>query len=157
MLRRRRAAWPWVRLCFRPVRATPWLWPARCLYLSLCGAAEEAELLREMATVESGWVPVISTALSLGTRSRQCAPCACLSPGGLCWLGAHRCQYESPAGPGSHWWNGDVRGSASTPAQHGGLLPQALRDKEWRSRCHQRERERELEWLTNVGRYCHDR
>lgn len=51
---RHRAVWLWVRVCIHPVSPIPWRWPAPCLYLCLCGAAEEAELLRETATVENG-------------------------------------------------------------------------------------------------------
>lgn len=51
--------------------------------------------------------------------------CVCLLVG-LCWPGAHRCQYEGSAGPRSHWWDGNVWGPASTPSQHRGLLSQAM-------------------------------
>lgn len=81
--------------------------------------------------------------------------CVC-SSGGLCWLRAHRCQYESPAGPRSHWWNRNVWGSASAPSEHRGLLPQTLRESE-ETDTKEKGIERELECYRNVERNCLDR
>lgn len=62
---------------------------------------------------------------SISLVNRSFSLCVCLLVG-LCWPGAHRCQYEGSAGPWSHRRDGNVWGPASTPSQHRGLLSQAL-------------------------------